>query len=204
MGYDNMERAFPCLCGKGQMLAEWKEHDTWPSSNRYIKWHFECADCAAEYEFTDFIDAQVVRKTDAQKLDGASDQRHGARLASPAPKRRSCAGGSSHTSRPKDRLTPERTLPCLRGRSAHCISSHLGCSEVGLHQDLSQLFFRKVSDGGVRASPLGDRKNFLTLKHADRSFRLNILEEGVQGCQPLIAGAGRRLFFSPSNPERLP
>lgn len=65
MGTDRMERNFPCLCGKGDMLAEWSEHDTWPSPNRSIAWSFECADCDAQYEF---YGEYIIKKTDAAKV----------------------------------------------------------------------------------------------------------------------------------------
>ena len=65
MGYEKMERAFPCLCGRGRMLAEWQEHDTWPSSSRCIRWHFECPDCAMGYEFVDILGQHIVGKGDA-------------------------------------------------------------------------------------------------------------------------------------------
>jgi len=64
MAYEKMDRAFPCVCGKGKMIAEWEEHDTWPSSNRSIVWRFECLECAVEYEF---YHHHIVRKRDADK-----------------------------------------------------------------------------------------------------------------------------------------
>ncbi len=59
-----MERSFPCLCGKGEMLAEWSEHDTFPNANKYITWSFECADCRSKYVFPRFADV-IILKSDA-------------------------------------------------------------------------------------------------------------------------------------------
>jgi hypothetical protein len=67
MGTDKMDRSFPCLCGKGEMLAEWSEHDTWPSPNRSIGWSFQCPDCEAKYVFAG-IWTEIILRTDAEKL----------------------------------------------------------------------------------------------------------------------------------------
>ena len=66
MGTDRMDRSFPCLCGKGEMLAEWSEHDTWPSPNRSIGWSFQCPDCEAKYVFSGMW-TEIVSRVDAEK-----------------------------------------------------------------------------------------------------------------------------------------
>ncbi len=49
------------------MIAEWEEHDTWPSPNRNIQWSFACPACEAEYEFYGYIlGPYTVRKGDAE------------------------------------------------------------------------------------------------------------------------------------------
>jgi hypothetical protein len=60
-----MERSFPCKCGNGKIIAEWEEHDTWPSSNRCITWRFECDECAAQYVFYYNPRCCLVRQADA-------------------------------------------------------------------------------------------------------------------------------------------
>jgi hypothetical protein len=68
MAYEKMDRSFPCLCGSGEMIAEWEEHDTWPSPNRRIQWSFACANCAAEYEFySHLVGLYTVRRGDADR-----------------------------------------------------------------------------------------------------------------------------------------
>jgi len=66
MGTHKMDRSFPCLCGKGEMLAEWSEHDTWPSSNRGISWSFNCPDCQAKFVFVGLW-TEIILRTDAEK-----------------------------------------------------------------------------------------------------------------------------------------
>ncbi len=70
MAYEKMQRSFTCRCGKGRMIAEWEEHDTWVSPNRSITWSFDCPDCTEKYEFYDELASRryVISKTDAEKL----------------------------------------------------------------------------------------------------------------------------------------
>src|SRR6266436_5664864 len=68
MGYDQMEREFPCPCGKGTILASWEEHDTWPSPNRSIDWAFKCSDCEKQFCFGGLFSADyILRLEDAEK-----------------------------------------------------------------------------------------------------------------------------------------
>jgi hypothetical protein len=68
MAYEKMERAFGCPCGNGEMIAEWAEHDTWPSPNRSIQWSFACPNCDVEYQFYGHLGVpHTVRKGDAEK-----------------------------------------------------------------------------------------------------------------------------------------
>jgi hypothetical protein len=64
MGTDRFERNFLCLCGKGEILAEWSEHDTWPSPNKSIGWSFICDDCDAKYAFSGDV---IILRADADK-----------------------------------------------------------------------------------------------------------------------------------------
>ena len=53
MAYEKMDREYPCPCGKGKMIAEWQEHDVYPSGNRLVRWRFECTECSDNYVFRD-------------------------------------------------------------------------------------------------------------------------------------------------------
>ena len=66
MGTDRFERNFSCLCGKGEILAAWSEHDTWPSPNKSIAWSFICDDCRAKYAFAEFGGEVIVLRGDAE------------------------------------------------------------------------------------------------------------------------------------------
>ena len=52
MAYEKMERSFPCPCKEGRIVAEWEEHDTWPSPNKYPTYRLECPACNARYSFS--------------------------------------------------------------------------------------------------------------------------------------------------------
>jgi len=68
MGYEQMSSSFDCLCGNGHIVAQWEEHDTYPSPNRHYTWSFQCPACAAEYEFYTYIlGPYIVRKVDVKK-----------------------------------------------------------------------------------------------------------------------------------------
>ncbi|HUJ50736.1 MAG TPA: hypothetical protein VLW25_11070 [Bryobacteraceae bacterium] len=71
MAYEKSEHTFPCFCGEGKLIGEWKEHDTWPSSNKYIQWHFDCGSCATEYVFKGL---HFVRVSDAQKYEALLEE----------------------------------------------------------------------------------------------------------------------------------
>lgn len=73
-----MDRSFPCLCGKGKMLAEWSEHDTWPSPNRSISWSFNCHDCQAKYTFAGWR-PHIVLRADAEKHAALTKASHKAK-----------------------------------------------------------------------------------------------------------------------------
>ena len=64
MAYEKVDRAFSCPCGKGEMIAEWEEHDVYPTGSRFVEWRFECPECAANYVF---CEQYVVRKDDAER-----------------------------------------------------------------------------------------------------------------------------------------
>jgi hypothetical protein len=49
------------------MIAEWEEHDTWPSTNRSITWSFACNNCAAGYEVYSYRGSYTVQKRDAER-----------------------------------------------------------------------------------------------------------------------------------------
>jgi hypothetical protein len=49
------------------MVAEWEEHDTWPSTNHYYRWHFACPICATEYAFYPEDRPYMVRRKDADQ-----------------------------------------------------------------------------------------------------------------------------------------
>jgi hypothetical protein len=67
VSHETRERSFPCKCGRGKIVAEWEEHDTWPSSNQSITWHFECDECSDRYTFYDDLGTSLVRKSDAAR-----------------------------------------------------------------------------------------------------------------------------------------
>jgi hypothetical protein len=67
MAYDKFEKPFPCLCKAGQLIAQWEEHDTWPSPNRHYTWYFACEKCAAEYEVYGEFKPAIVRVEDAKQ-----------------------------------------------------------------------------------------------------------------------------------------
>lgn len=67
MAYETMESASPCPCGNGKVIAEWQEHDVYPSSNPYRHWRFECSQCASRYVFYEHMGEYMVRKTDADE-----------------------------------------------------------------------------------------------------------------------------------------
>ena len=132
----------------------------------------------------------------AQKLDRVSHQRYGAHLASLSQKAQLRGWIGPHVANGKiDQLLNARP-GVVEDTQQNCISSAIGCSEVWLRQDLTQLFFRKICDGGTSVSPLRDREDFLTLMHVGWLFRLNISEECVQGRKPMVSCLGRRLSFS--------
>lgn len=67
MAYDKCEMSFPCLCKAGHLIAEWEEHDTWPSPNKHYSWHFDCEACAAEHTIYGEVKAAIVRTADAER-----------------------------------------------------------------------------------------------------------------------------------------
>ncbi len=57
------------------MVAQWEEHDTWPSRNRSLDWHWECATCSEQYDFYRELSTwYVIRKADADKLRSLRDR----------------------------------------------------------------------------------------------------------------------------------
>jgi hypothetical protein len=131
----------------------------------------------------------------AQKLDRVSHQRYSAHLVSFSQKAQLRGWIETHVANGKiDQLLNTRP-GVVEDTQQNCISSAIGCSEVWLGQDFTQLFFRKICDDGTSMSPLGDREDFLTLMHAGWLFGLNISEECVQGRKPMVSCLGRRLSF---------
>lgn len=76
MGYEKMERRFPCPCGKGTQISEWEEHDTWVHGDTIGPFRLECEDCAARYEsHWRIVGGQVwVLKEEKNRLDSLESQ----------------------------------------------------------------------------------------------------------------------------------
>jgi hypothetical protein len=76
MGYEKMERRFPCPCGKGVQVSEWEEHDTWVHGNEGGPYKLECEDCAAQYEsYWSVGQGQVwILKEDKGRLDSLESE----------------------------------------------------------------------------------------------------------------------------------
>jgi hypothetical protein len=76
MGYETVERSFPCKCGQGKMIGAWQEHNTYPSNNKSITWRFECEACSEQYEFYhELLSQYVIRKSEADKLRAVKNDR---------------------------------------------------------------------------------------------------------------------------------
>ncbi len=133
----------------------------------------------------------------AQKLDRALHQRYRADLASFSQKTQLRGWIQSHISDGKiDQFLNARS-GVVEDTQQDGISSTFWGSEIRLRQNLRQFFFRKVCDGGTSVSLLGNREDFLALKHVGRFFGLNVSEECVQSGKPMVSCAGRRIPFGP-------
>ncbi len=67
MAYELVSRGYHCLCGKGKIINEWQEHDTYP--HHHISggdWRIECPECAENFTFDRWY-SNVVRKSTGEK-----------------------------------------------------------------------------------------------------------------------------------------
>ena len=135
----------------------------------------------------------MFAKMIAEKLDRWVHQRHGAHLASLAEQPGLCRSVQPHVTDGEVDQFLDAGTGVVEHAQQHGISAPVAAVQVRLCQDRGEVFFGQVADELAWLATQRDRQDLLALQQVLWCFRLNVAEERMQDCEPVVLRADRYL-----------